>query len=107
MAPDPGPESRFVKKVTAGRKTICLVREQGELYALGSRCPHAGGDLTQGWCSQGKLVCPVHRYAYDLRTGKGNEGQHDFVITYPLERRADGVYVGVRTFWERVKEIFS
>jgi nitrite reductase/ring-hydroxylating ferredoxin subunit len=37
----------------------------------------------------------VHRYKYDVKTGKGLQG--DFVETYPTELRNDGVYVGLKS----------
>jgi nitrite reductase/ring-hydroxylating ferredoxin subunit len=97
----------FLKKVKAGGKTICLVSYAGEIFALAAKCPHAGGDLTTGWCKDEKLVCPVHRYTYDIHTGKGSEGQHDYIDTYPVEIRDDGVYVGITGFWEKVKQAFG
>src|ERR1700756_822593 len=93
----------LVKKVKAGNTTVCLVGYDGEVFALGYRCPHAGGDLTWGWCNNGKLVCPVHRYSFDLRTGKGSGDQHDFIDTYPVKTEGLAIYVGIYSFWERLK----
>jgi len=81
---------------------MCLVGYEGEIFALSSKCPHAGGDLTSGWCKNEKLICPVHRYSYDLKTGKGSEGQNDYINTYPVEVKADGIYIGVTSFWEKI-----
>lgn len=98
----PDLDKPFLKKVKSGGKNICLVGYEGELFALSAFCPHAGGDLSDGWCRNGKLICPLHRYSYDIHTGKGSEGQNDFINTYPLEIKDDGVYVGVTGFWERL-----
>jgi len=97
----------FLKKVKAGGKSICLVGYEGKLHAVSATCPHAGGDLSDGWCRNGKLVCPLHRYAYDIETGKGIGDQHDYIDTYPLEVRADGTYVGITSFWEKLKNGFK
>ena len=72
----------FIKKIKLRSKTICLVNYDGELFGLSAGCPHAGGDLTQGWCKNSKLICPVHRYSYDLHTGKGSDP--DKMILYTL-----------------------
>lgn len=96
----------FIKKVTAGKAAIALVGVNNEVYALAARCPHAGEDLSYGWCKDGKLVCPVHRYAYDIHTGRGNPGQGDYVDTYPVEVRQDGVYVGVKEKWGFITKLF-
>ncbi|HWD88444.1 MAG TPA: Rieske 2Fe-2S domain-containing protein [Mucilaginibacter sp.] len=97
----------FIKRVKAGGKTLCLVGYENEVYALGARCPHAGGDLTQGWCEEGKLICPVHRYSFDLKTGKGSPGQNDYIDSYPVEIRDGLVYIGITSLWERIKQAFK
>ena len=97
----------FIKRVKVGGKTICLVSHEGEVFALGAKCPHAGGDLTQGWCREGKLVCPIHRYSFDLKTGKGSPGQNDYIDSYPVEIRDNSVYIGITSFWERFKQAFK
>ncbi len=97
----------FIKKVKAGGKTLCLVGYEGKIFALSARCPHAGGDLTAGWCKEGKLICPVHRYSFSLETGKGSEGQNDYIESYPVEIRDSSIYVGISSFWEKVKQAFK
>jgi nitrite reductase/ring-hydroxylating ferredoxin subunit len=97
----------FIKKVKAGNKSICLVGYEGEIFALSSTCPHAGEDLSRGWCKEGKLVCPVHRFSYNLHSGRGSEGQNDYVETYAVELRRDGIYIGITGFWEKVKQAFK
>lgn len=96
----------FLLKVNARGKTICLINADGQLYALSATCPHAGADLSKGWCESGKLICPFHRYAYDMETGKGAPGQNDFIRTYPVKVKADGIYVEVAGWMESVKKIF-
>ena len=90
----------FLTKVRAGNTSVCLVGVDNEVYALATKCPHAGADISQGWCKDGKLVCPYHRYSYDIQTGRGSPGQGDYIKTYPVEIREDGVYVGVKSFWD-------
>lgn len=96
----------FVTKIKVEGKTFCLVRYNDKFYATQAKCPHAGADLSFGWCKQGKLICPYHRYSYDLETGKGSEGQGDYINIYPIEVRKDGVYVGLpeRKGW--LKKLF-
>jgi nitrite reductase/ring-hydroxylating ferredoxin subunit len=97
----------FIKKVKAGNKSICLVGYEGKLFALSARCPHAGGDLSIGWCKNEKIICPFHRYSYNLYTGKGSEGQNDYINTYPIEIRDGSVYIGIVSFWEKIKQAFK
>ncbi|MBD1384953.1 Rieske 2Fe-2S domain-containing protein [Mucilaginibacter rigui] len=92
----------FIKKIKLSGKGIIIIGYQNNLYALGSACPHAGAELSGGWCKEGKIICPFHRYSYDLKTGKGSPGQNDYVDSYPVEMRAGEVYVGIDTLWDRV-----
>jgi len=94
-----------VSKVTAGSKKLCLVKNDNQFFALGTKCPHAGANLSSGWCENKKLVCPFHRYSYDLETGRGSTGQNDFVPTYPVEIRNNDIYVGIPSFWDQLKGI--
>ena len=106
--PDTQPGDKpFIKKIKAGGKNLCLVGYEGKIFALSAKCPHAGGDLSQGWCKDEKLICPLHRYAYSLETGRGSEGQNDYIDSYPVEIRENEVYVGISSFWEKLKQGFK
>jgi nitrite reductase/ring-hydroxylating ferredoxin subunit len=79
-------------------KRLCMTRTEEGYFALDDRCPHAGARFGMGgYCEDAYLVCPVHRYRYDVRTGKGKQG--DFVKTYRAETRKDGVYVALEKKW--------
>lgn len=97
------PQEDFIKMIKVDGKKLCLVRHQSELHVLENNCPHAGGILSGGWCKNGNIVCPLHRYEYNLETGKGLAGQNDYIDTYPIEQREDGFYVGLKEgFWKRL-----
>lgn len=99
------PEEDFVALIKLEGKKICLVKHKNNLYAMQNTCPHAGGILSGGRCKDGHLICPIHRYEYSLKTGKGAAGQGDYIDIYPVEERADGVYIGLKeSFW---KKLFS
>ena len=89
----------FMKKVDAGGKNVLFVKTGQQLFALQVKCPHAGADLSQGWCSNGHIICPYHRHEFDLNTGRGKEGQGNYINTYPLEIRDDGIWLGLKPAW--------
>ncbi|HEX8608544.1 MAG TPA: Rieske (2Fe-2S) protein [Pedobacter sp.] len=102
---DPIPSEDFVKQIKLEGKTLCLVKEQSKLYAIENSCPHAGGILSGGWCKNGNIICPIHRWEYSLENGRGAQGQGDYVNTYPVDIREDGTYIGLKEgFW---KKLFS
>lgn len=88
-----------IKTVDMAGKQICIINDEGKIVATQSICPHAGGHLSGGWCKNGHLVCPVHRWEYDLKTGRGAEGQGDYIDIYPTEIREDGLYIGFTESW--------
>ena len=98
-----GPEPQAINSVRTidiEGKRICLTRLQDGYFAMDDKCPHAGAQLGGGKCDENEqVVCPIHRYKYNPRTGKGNGTQGDYVQTYPTELRKDGVYVGLTIKW--------
>ncbi len=47
-----------------------LVRGSTRCWEVNRRCPHAGGDLSEGWLEDDRfLVCPRHRWVFDLADG--------------------------------------
>lgn len=97
------PDQDFVEQIKVNGKKLCLIRHQQQLYVIQNTCPHAGGILSGGWCKEGNIVCPIHRYEYSLTTGRGAPGQGDYIDTYPIEEREDGLYVGLKeSWWKRI-----
>lgn len=88
-----------VRKVKANNRDICLIGFEGKWYAVSAKCPHAGGELAGGWCKDGSIICPLHRYQYNLETGRGAAGQGDYIDTFPIEVCDDGIYVEVIKRW--------
>ncbi|RZK41686.1 MAG: Rieske (2Fe-2S) protein [Pedobacter sp.] len=99
---DPIPDDDFIIQISLNGKKLCFIREKNKFHVVQNNCPHAGGILSGGWCKEGEVICPVHRWGYNLKTGRGAEGQGDYITVYPVEERADGIYVGFKeSLWER------
>ena len=83
-------------EVAVGGKKICLINHPQGLRACAAKCPHAGARMAEGWLdSGGNLVCPLHRYRFNLLNGRNVSGEGYFLKIYPIEMREDGVYVGI------------
>lgn len=52
-----------------GAEVAVFRLRDGTLCALGGVCPHRGGPLADGLLDGRVVVCPLHGYTYDLRTG--------------------------------------
>src|SRR5947208_14645755 len=87
------PADGRVRSVTVDGRSVALSRCAGRLGALENHCPHQGGPLGEGSIEKGLLRCPWHGYDYDPITGQPPAGFSDAVPSFPLEERADGVYV--------------
>lgn len=95
-------EDGLYGSVVDGKK-LCVIVQDGDVIVTSRRCPHAGADLSQGWCEGGKLVCPFHRHKFDLQTGKGDQGQGNYINVYPTKFENDCWYVGLpKSWWSRV-----
>ena len=65
------------KDLTPGKATaveiqgnrIAVFNVGGTFYAIDDTCPHAGGPLSEGKVDGGKVICPWHDAAFDLKTG--------------------------------------
>lgn len=89
----------FVLFELKGEK-ICITRTGKGAYAVQDRCPHNGASLSKGFCSdKNEIICPLHRYSFDLESGKATSGGAFALKTYPIKITADGVYVGIKAKW--------
>jgi 3-phenylpropionate/trans-cinnamate dioxygenase ferredoxin subunit len=103
------------KLVEVKGRTIVLFNLAGEFFALSNRCPHQGGNLSEGILTclvessepgeyrtsrHGEILrCPWHQWEYDIRTGKSwvdprSVRVRNFPVTVePGARLVEGPYV--------------
>lgn len=89
------------KTVFLEGKMVGLFNVEGTIYALGNRCTHARGPLTEGTVNaeECSVVCPWHHGKFDLKTGAALEGVvRKPVETYRVEVQNGMVCVGTRVF---------
>lgn len=67
--PLPSFEERAIQRLSYPPYDVVVVRTQDGFHALEDACNHAGASLAEGWVDGRCLICPVHRYAFDLETG--------------------------------------
>ena len=79
----------------ANGKKICVARFNETLFAFAYKCPHAGGFLADGYIDAlGNVVCPLHRYKFNMQNGRNVSGEGYYLKHWPIEIRNDGVFVG-------------
>lgn len=89
------PERR-IKKVILGQKTIGLLRLGDELFAFESQCPHRGADLLQANINgAGEIICPLHQYRFDLKSGQVRSGYCGELPVYQVNLSENGLLISI------------
>jgi nitrite reductase/ring-hydroxylating ferredoxin subunit len=103
------------KLVHLGGRAVVVFNLDGEFFALGDRCPHKGGSLSQGkltglvessqpgeycYSRRGEILrCPWHSWEFDVRTGRSwcdperLRARNYAVSVEPGARMVEGPYV--------------
>jgi len=55
--------------VTVNGHDVAVFRRGEEILGIGNDCPHQGGSLCDGWVEGEIVICPVHGWEFDMRTG--------------------------------------
>ena len=82
--------------VRIGDVQIAVVRLEDGIYAVNDVCTHEYALLSEGFCEDGKLECPLHQACFDIRSGRVlSEPAEVDVATYPTKVEGGAVYVQV------------
>lgn len=87
------PEGGHIR-VMVRKRPVRIVRMHGRLHALLDQCPHQGRSFEGGWCDEGHLVCPWHRFHFDPATGRARHGTCGNAQVFPLQEHGDGLRIG-------------
>lgn len=91
------PENQLLDLEVEGTK-ITLARWKDSFFAFTQKCPHASGRMSVGFINPlGQVVCPLHRYSFDMKNGRNTSGEGYFLKTYPVEHRPEGLFIGFKT----------
>jgi nitrite reductase (NADH) small subunit len=77
------------RALAVGEEEVAVFRlRDGTLRALGAVCPHRGGPLADGLLDDNVVVCPLHGYTYDLKTGAEVSNNGTPVCAYTVATNA-------------------
>ncbi|WP_158046009.1 Rieske (2Fe-2S) protein [Skermanella pratensis] len=83
----PAGEGRTFK---LGDRRVAVFRTRdGGVYATQATCPHRSGPLADGMLGGHALVCPLHDWMFDLKTGSSLNGACG-IKTYAARVEPDG-----------------
>ena len=84
------------KGVSVDGLPIALFRDPADpevIHALHGRCPHANGPMGRGWVEDGEAICPLHRWRFNLRTGRCLTAPDRSLHKFRCEIRSGRVWV--------------
>jgi nitrite reductase/ring-hydroxylating ferredoxin subunit len=88
-------QSNQLMVVEAAGKKITLALLGDQIVACAYKCPHASGVLADGFIdAAGNIVCPLHRYKFNLTNGRNVSGEGYYLKVYAIEEREAGIFVG-------------
>jgi nitrite reductase (NADH) small subunit/3-phenylpropionate/trans-cinnamate dioxygenase ferredoxin subunit len=73
------------RAITAGGRQLVLYRLGDEYFATQRECLHQGGDLAEGVVMGRSIVCGVHGWRFDIRTGCHEQSPDTCLRTYAVE----------------------
>jgi nitrite reductase/ring-hydroxylating ferredoxin subunit len=86
------PPGRGTAVYVAGRD-IALFNLGDEIVAMGNECPHASGSLGHGPLDGDIVICPLHGWEFDARTGACMTVPGECVPSYPVRIEGDVIFV--------------
>lgn len=81
------------KKIKVNDKSIALYKHKNNIYAIRNSCPHQGADLADGHINESKVVCPLHRWSFDLKTGAFVGNENIRIPTYEVKVENNDIYI--------------
>ena len=70
------------RAVSAGKTRLALFRDGDSWHAIDESCPHEGTSLANGAFHEGRVICPLHAWVFDVRSGQCPRGTHEGVRVY-------------------------
>ncbi len=94
-------KARFSNKtpilIKVREQKLCLVFYEEEIFAFDNRCPHNGADLHRGKCNTNmEIICPLHSYQFNLKSGAESLGRRYELNTYPLKTDKSALFIRLK-----------
>ena len=93
-------ENQFCDKKIISLKVdsfnIAIAKSNEKFFAFKDECPHNRVKLSTGHCNHyDEIVCPLHNYRFDLKTGLETTSHGLFLKTYRIDISNEGVYLEI------------
>jgi nitrite reductase/ring-hydroxylating ferredoxin subunit len=85
---------RKVKKIRLGVNEIGVMRIGEEVFGFELFCPHRGASLVNAYPNNsGDLICPLHEYRFDLKSGQVKSGSCSDLKVYSCQLTENGLII--------------
>jgi len=80
------------KRFIAEETELAIFKIAGDVFTLSNRCPHQQtAQIYEGFIEDGCVVCPIHGWMFNLKTGKTPAGERG-LISYETKIVDDDIY---------------
>jgi nitrite reductase (NADH) small subunit len=74
---------------------IAVFLSDGNFFALANACPHRGAPLALGLVDEGAIICPLHHFKFDLKSGRCRLPRDLATRTFAVARDGDTLVITV------------
>ncbi|HKU47929.1 MAG TPA: Rieske 2Fe-2S domain-containing protein [Burkholderiales bacterium] len=82
------PEAKPLAVRVSDELTLAVCRLEGAYHAFDARCPHRGAMLVDGELAGELIVCPLHHFKFNLKTGRCVMPKHLKLRSFPVREEA-------------------
>jgi nitrite reductase/ring-hydroxylating ferredoxin subunit len=68
---------------------------EAKYYAVGDRCPHLHGKLSEGTLNKTIVTCPRHLSSFDVTTGRVISGTHSNLPSYDVKVDSEDLVINI------------
>jgi len=79
--------------VTVNGRDVAVFRRGEEILAIDNECPHQGGNLCDGWVEGEIVICPLHGWEFDMRSGACMTVPGERVPSYTATTAGGAIYL--------------
>ncbi len=83
------------KRVQVKGKDLAVFNTPAGFYAIDNSCSHKGGPLCDGLLEGSIVMCPLHAWTYDIRTGESVSPPGQKQASYKVKVEGGRVFVEV------------
>ena len=92
------PQEGQACEVIFHKRQFCVARTGGAIAVMDNLCPHKYAPLGQGVVEDGRVVCPWHAWAFDVKTGQAQHNKRGTVQIYQATVKDGALFVELPEF---------